>query len=319
MKELKVASVQFTHIPGDKKANLNIIEKFVKEAAEEKVKLICFPEMCITGYWHLRDFDANQIDTLSEPVEGGSSGKLLLEWSRKYDMSIGAGIIEKADDGKYYNTFLVAMSNGQLVSHRKIHCFINANMASGDQYTVFETPEGCKVGILICYDNNITENVRATALAGAEILLSPHQTGGCKSPSPLCMGQIDVELWKNRKENPTAIEDEFKGHKGRDWLRTWLPARAHDNGLYLIFSNGVGQDDNEVRTGNAMILGCYGETLAETWKAEDVMVTATLDFTMMKNCTGRRWIKTRRPELYSSLTESSGNEEDTRKVRFDFN
>jgi len=318
MDHLKVASVQFTHLPGDKQGNLDIIENFVKDAAEENVKLICFPEMCITGYWHLRDFNADEIDALSEHAVTGASAIKLLEWSKQYDMSIGAGIIEKADDGKFYNTFLVAMSNGNLVSHRKIHCFINENMDSGDQYTVFETPEGCKVGILICYDNNIIENVRATALLGAEILLSPHQTGGCKSPSPFCMGEIDVNLWQNRKENPEAIENEFKGTKGREWLRTWLPARAHDNGMCLLFSNGVGQDDNEVRTGNAMILGCYGQTLAETWEANNKMVIATLDLTEIKSSTGRRWIKTRRPELYSSLTEVTGSEEDTRKVRFDF-
>ena len=54
-----------------------------------------------------------------------------------------------------------------------------------------------------------------------------------------------------RQQNPEAIEAEFKGPKGRQWLMTWLPSRVHDNGLFLTFSNGVGLDDNEVRTGNA--------------------------------------------------------------------
>ena len=36
---------------------------------------------------------------------------------------------------------------------------------------------------------------------------------------------------------------------------------AHDNGMFLLFSNGVGIDDNEVRTGNAMILDPYGLAL----------------------------------------------------------
>ena len=56
----------------------------------------------------------------------------------------------------------------------------------------------------------------------------------------------------------------------------WLPARAHDNGLFLLFANGIGPDDNEVRTGNAMILDCYGRILAETDKAGDDMVVADL-------------------------------------------
>ena len=83
------------------------------------------------------------------------------------------------------------------------------------------------------------------------------------------MGLIDPALWHNRHENPEAIEAEFRGPKGRAWLMRWLPARAHDNGLFLLFSNGVGFDDGEVRTGNAMILDPYGEILAETWKAAE--------------------------------------------------
>jgi len=130
------------------------------------------------------------------------------------------------------------------------------------------------------------------------------------------MGVIERSLWENRKSNPQAIETELKGRKGRDWLLTWLPARAHDNGLFLIFSNGVGIDGNEIRTGNAMILDPYGQILAETWKADDDMVVADLDPALRENCTGVRWIKTRRPELYGRLTVSTGLEEDIRRVRF---
>jgi predicted amidohydrolase len=36
---------------------------------------------------------------------------------------------------------------------------------------VFDTPHGCRVGVLICYDNNISQT-RVTALLGAEILLA---------------------------------------------------------------------------------------------------------------------------------------------------
>jgi predicted amidohydrolase len=96
----------------------------------------------------------------------------------------------------------------------------------------------------------------------------------------------------------------------------WLPARAHDNGLFLIFSNGVGVDDDEVRTGNSMILDVYGEVLAETWKAEDAIVIADLDPSMQASSTGRRWLKSRRPELYGQLAKPTGIEQDTRTVRF---
>ena len=159
--------------------------------------------------------------------------------------------------------------------------------------------------------------MRITALKGAEILLAPHQTGGCDTPSPHCMGLVDRSLWDNRESNPAAIEAEFKGPKGREWLTRWLPARAHDNGLFLIFSNGVGVDDNEIRTGNAMIIDCYGRLLAETWKAGDDMIIADLDGSLRENCTGARWIKSRRPKLYGPLAVPTGLEQDTRKVRFE--
>ena len=85
-------------------------------------------------------------------------------------------------------------------------------------------------------------------------------------------------LWENRHNDPEAIEAEFRGPKGREWLMRWLPARAHDNGYFLLFANGVGEDDGEVRTGNAMIIDCYGRIIAETWKAQDALVVVSLEY-----------------------------------------
>jgi predicted amidohydrolase len=112
-----------------------------------------------------------------------------------------------------------------------------------------------------------------------------------------------VDLWRNRKTNPKALEREFRGPKGRGWLMRWLPARAHDNGLFLIFANGVGKDAGEVRTGNAMIIDCYGRILTETHAVSDRMVVADLDLELQPLSSGRRWLRGRRPELYGPLTE----------------
>ena len=317
MKNLRAAAVQFNHGPGDKAYNMGRIRAFTAQARRQDVDLLVFPEMCITGYWHVRQLSREEIEELAEPVPSGPSTQELLSLAASTGMTIGAGLIEQAGDGTLYNTYVVAMPDGEIARHRKLHCFISEHMASGDEYTVFDIPQGARVGLLICYDNNLGENVRATALLGADVLLAPHQTGGCDTPSPRCMGPIDLALWDNRLENPEAIEAEFRGPKGRDWLMHWLPARAHDNGLFLIFSNGVGVDDDEVRTGNAMILDPYGDILAETWKARDDIVIADLDPRLLLNCTGRRWIKSRRPELYGMLSTPTGKEEDTRRVRFE--
>jgi len=316
MKHMKAGSVQFNHAPGDKEANLETVRSFAEQASKEGVQLLVFPEMCITGYWHVRNLNKTDIEALSESVPDGPSTRRLLKLSKKYNLTLGAGLIEQSEDGKLYNTYVVAMPNEQIAHHRKLHCFISEYMDSGSEYTVFDIPQGARVGILICYDNNIFENVRITALMGAEILLAPHQTGGCDSPSPRCMGLIDTKLWENREKDPAAIESEFRGPKGREWLMRWLPSRAHDNGMFLLYSNGVGVDDNEVRTGNAMVLDPYGEVLVETWKADNVMVVADLEPSRLDMCTGSRWIKSRRPDLYGSLVVPTGSEKDTRSLRF---
>jgi len=317
MKDVRVASVQFEHKPGDKRANLDKIRSFAGEAARRSVEMIAFPECCITGYWHLRHLSREALMALAEPVFDGPSSQALVSLAKEHKMTIGAGLVEIAGDQTLYNTYVVAMPTGDCQRHRKLHCFISEHMASGSEYTVFDTPHGCRVGVLTCYDNNIGENVRITALRGAEILLAPHQTGGCRSADPHTMGLVDRVLWDDRHSNPQAIEQEFRGPKGRGWLMRWLPARAHDNGVFLVFSNGVGVDDDEIRTGNAMIIDPYGRILAETWKAGDDMVIADLDGSLLDQCTGRRWIRTRRPELYGPLATPTGIEQDTRAVRFD--
>jgi predicted amidohydrolase len=231
-------------------------------------------------------------------------------------MLIGAGLIERADDGRLYNAYVACMPDGSMHTHRKLHAFEHPAISSGDGFTVFDTSWGVKVGILICWDNNLVENVRATALLGADILLAPHQTGGTDSRSPHGMKPVPLALWEERETRKEEITAAFKGPSGREWLMRWLPARAHDNGLFLLFSNGVGADDDEVRTGNAMILDPYGRIVNETWAAEDAMVSAELDLSLLAMSTGRRWIHGRRPDLYQILTQPQGYERDAISARF---
>lgn len=316
MKDTKVASVQFEHRPGDKEANLAKVRRFAAEAAGQGVELVVCPEMCVTGYWFLRDLSRAELDVLAEPVPDGPTTLELLGLAREHGISVGAGFLERSDEGDLFNSYVVAMPDGSHVCHRKLHAFVNENVSSGSEFTVFDLPSGNRAAILICYDNNLFENTRMVALQGAEILIAPHQTGGCRTPSPRCMGVIDQALWHAREENTEAIEAEFRGSKGREWLLRWLPSRAHDNGMFLIFSNGVGIDGDEVRTGNAMILNPYGEILAETWAAADTMIVADLEAEHMRMNIGMRWIQSRRPDLYEPLIKPTGREMDTRTVRF---
>jgi predicted amidohydrolase len=304
-------------VAGDKEANLATIEAFVAQAAAQGVQLIAFPECCLTGYWFLRNLSPQRLAALAEPLEGGPSVLRLAALARRYGLGIGAGFVERSPTGEHHNSYVVALPDGELHCHRKLHAFEHPLIQSGSHYTVFDTPWGWRVGVLICYDNNVNENGRITALLGADLVLAPHQTGGCRTRNPHLMGVIDRQVWDDRRANPAAIERELRGEKGRAWLLRWLPSRAHDNGVFMVFANGVGVDDDEIRTGNAMVLDPYGRILAETWAAADAMVVADLDGALLEQATGRAWIAARRPELYGLLARPTGRERDARELKFE--
>ena len=97
---------------------------------------------------------------------------------------------------------------------------------------------------------------------GAEIIFAPHVT--CCTPSSMPgRGWVDKKLWDNRQKDPQALRKEFDGMKGRGWLMRWLPARAYDNGIYLVFSNPIGMEGDQVKNGNSMIFDPFGEIIAE--------------------------------------------------------
>jgi predicted amidohydrolase len=317
MRDVRVAAVQMESVAGDKEANFATLERLARQAAGRGAALALFPECCLTGYWFLRRLGAEQLDALAEPVPGGPSAARLLALAADLGMSLGAGLVESAGGGVFHNTYVLAMPDGRLARHRKIHAFEHPAVHGGDEVTVFDTPHGFRAGLLVCYDNNIVENVRIAALRGAEVLLAPHQTGGCRTTNPHLMGLIERRLWDERHAHPEAIERELRGDKGRGWLMRWLPSRAHDNGLFLVFSNGVGVDDDEIRTGNAMVLDPYGRVLAETGRAGDDVVVADLDASLLEKATGRLWMKARRPELYAEIARPTGLERDVHQLKYE--
>jgi predicted amidohydrolase len=313
---LRCATVQFEPRPDDKDFNLSRIRHFTADAARNGVQLITFPEMCTVGYWHLRRQTPDRLRELAEPLTGPTI-TAVRDLAAKYDLAVGVGFLEADQtDGRLYNSYALCLPDGQIHRHRKLHAFEHEAIESGDAFTVFDTPWGVRMAILICWDNNLVENVRAVALHGAEVLLAPHQTGGTHSRSPHGMRPIPQAAWDNRASDPDTIEAHLRGQSARGWLLRWLPSRAHDNGLFIVFSNGIGQDDDEIRTGNAMIIDPYGRIIEETWAAADAMVTADLDLDLIPLATGRRWMQGRRPELYEILTHRFGDERDARTTRF---
>src|SRR5947199_10358548 len=98
VRDIRVATVQFQHAPGDKPYNLGRVRHFVSEAARSSVEIIAFPEMCLTGYWHVRRLSRAAFEALAEPVDGPCTQELL-RLARAHAMTVGARLLDRAPDG----------------------------------------------------------------------------------------------------------------------------------------------------------------------------------------------------------------------------
>ena len=299
MEKIRISTAQFENKSGDKAYNLSVIRRLAQKASVEGSDVIAFHECSITGYSYARHLSKEQMLHLAEPIPDGNSVKTLIEIAREFDIIILAGLFEKDKDEKLYKTYICVDKNGLVAKFRKLHPFINPHLTPGDSYCVFEI-HGWKCGILICYDNNIVENVRATKLLGADIIFMPHVTMCTPSTRPGA-GFVDPALWENRENDPTSLRLEFDGMKGREWLMKWLPARAYDNAVYAIFSNPVGMDDDQLKNGCSMIIDPFGDVIAECRSFDDSFVTAVITPEKIDQAGGTRYIKARRPDLYRDI------------------
>jgi len=299
MENIKIATAQFENSSGDKEFNLGVIRELAAKAALAGADVIAFHECSITGYSHIRRLSREQLFEVAEVIPDGPSVQRLTGIAGELDIVILAGLFERGVDGKIYKAYVCVDKHGLVAKYRKIHPFINPHITPGNEYVVFDL-HGWKCGILICYDNNVIENVRATTLLGAEIIFMPHVTMCTPSTRPGA-GFVDPALWENREADPTSLRMEFDGLKGRAWLMKWLPARAYDNGVFAVFSNAIGMDDDQLKNGCSMILDPFGDILAECRTLGDDFVTATLSPDKLQQAGGHRYIMARRPGLYKEI------------------
>lgn len=300
MDQLHIATVQFENKSGDKAYNLARIRAFCERASHAGCNVIAFHECSITGYTFARQLSRHELEAVAEQVPDGPSTRELIRIAEENKIIVLAGLFEKDDEGKLYNTYICVggEKEGLIAKYRKLHPFISPHLSAGNGYTIFTLPQnGWKCGILICYDNNIVENVRATALLGAEVIFMPHVTMCTPSTRPGA-GFVDLELWGNRVADPTSLRAEFCGLKGRAWLMKWLPARAYDNAVYVVFSNPIGLDDNQLKNGCSMIIDPYGDVMSEATALGDDMATAYCTTEKLSRAGGWRYRQARRPELY---------------------
>ena len=302
MRTIRFAAAQFEHRDGDRAYNLGRIAALTEAAASRGAEAVCFHECSVTGYTILQTLDRPTLNDWAEPVPDGPSTRDLIGIAAEHRVVVMAGLVER-DGDRLYNTYVAVDPSGMLAKHRKLHPFINPHLTPGEGYTVFDL-NGVRVGLLICYDNNLPENPRATVLMGAEVIVAPHVTGCTPSTMP-GRGFVDRALWDARLIDPKPLRDEFNGLKARGWLLRWLPARAWENGVAYVFSNPIGIDADTIKPGLAMILDPHGEILAESDALGDDVVVADLTAESFDAASGRRYLEARRPELYGPLVAPS--------------
>jgi predicted amidohydrolase len=297
---VNAAVAQFEARDGSKHYNLDVIEDLSARAARQGAHLVLFHELSVTGYTFLENLTREQTVELSEPVPGGDSLNRLQTLARSLGILISAGVVER-DGDDLYNCQVVMSGEGLHAKHRKIHEFVSPHLACGDRHTVFDAL-GLRFGMLTCYDNNLPENARVTAMMGAQVILAPHVTGCLPSPAP-GRGVVAPEVWANRHTDPVPCRMEFDGPKGRGWIMKWLPARAWENGVYVLYANPLGLDGGTIKPGGSMIIDPYGEVVTECRTLHDEVVCATLVPKNFELASGASYIRARRPELYQQMVE----------------
>jgi len=204
MQKLSVALVQMESAVGDIEKNLLKIKKHVDQAAKEKVDIICFPELSVTGY------SPEKSPRYAEDIPGPSSS-ILSRWAQELQTIILVGICEQSENEKPFITQTVCIPNGDIQKYRKTHLAPHevSFFSTGQDFPVFQTPK-VKFGIEICWELHFPEITSIFSLQGAEIVFCPYASA--RTP-------------KDRQQT---------------W-HTFLPARAYDNRVFIVSCNALGE------------------------------------------------------------------------------
>jgi N-carbamoylputrescine amidase len=275
MEDVCVAAILMRSVPGRTDINLEKMESFARRASTKGVDIACFPEACISGYGvrpAVRDY--------AEPIPGRLSDKVL-RMATKNNLTILAGMIERGDEDHLYLTHFAASPRGILGTYRKSHLAPREKkiFQAGKRVPVFD--EGRVVfGIELCYDGHFPELSTLLAMKGAEVLFLPHA-------SP--------------RGSPKQ--------KAARWLR-YMPARAVDNGAFVVVCNQVGRDHNGLSfPGVALVLDPRGRVIKKAIGWEEKILVAALSAKSLQDVrlhSVAYFLPHRRADIYEQLCQNPG-------------
>ncbi|KUN36807.1 carbon-nitrogen hydrolase [Streptomyces longwoodensis] len=261
---MRTALLQSSGRPGSVAENLKVLDEAAGRAADAGAGLLITPEMFLTGY-----AIGDDIARLAEPADGDSADAVA-EVAGRHGLAVAYGYPERAGEGVYNAVQLISADGVRLAGYRKTHlfgCFERDHFTPGDQQVVQAELNGLTVGLLICYDVEFPENVRAHALAGTDLLVVP-----------------------------TA-----QMHPYQFVAESMIPVRAFESQMYVAYVNRVGPEGAFEFVGLSTLAGPDGVARARAGRAEQLVFADADPVFLAASREANPYLEDRRPGLYGSL------------------
>ena len=287
MAVVRIAAVSM-EVAVDTAANMEKIERFIKEAASRKADLVVFPEFSLQGLpINLQSFDpeiAKKVHEIAEPVPDGEHVQRIIALAKEYDLYVAWGMIEQNSErfDVCHNTCVLVGPEGYIGKYSKVHQAMAERLYlyQGDgTYPVFDTRIG-KIGLSLCFDKAFPEVSRILAIEGAQIILSP-------------------TAWRctTRSEDDNDVR----------LANTFSFARAMENMVFFVEATHCGPQ----RMGHSRIIGPNPNQVCATTDWDEGMAFAEVDIegeilkARLSAMAGSDLLKDRRPGTYGKLLENN--------------
>jgi predicted amidohydrolase len=261
---MRTALLQSSGRPGSIAENLKVLDEAAGRAAAAGAALLAAPEMFLTGY-----AIGDDIARLAEPADGDSADAIA-ELAHRHGLAIVYGYPERDGETVHNSAQLISADGTRLANYRKTHlfgCFERDHFTPGEQPVVQAELNGLTVGLMICYDVEFPENVRAHALAGTDLLVVP-----------------------------TA-----QMHPFQFVAESLVPVRAWENQMYVAYVNRVGQEGEFEFVGLSVLAGPDGVARTRAGRAEQLVVADADPAFLAASREANPYLQDRRPGLYGSL------------------
>jgi len=261
---MRTALLQSSGRPGSVAENLKVLDAAAGRAAAAGAALLAAPEMFLTGY-----AIGDDIDRLAEPADGDSADAIA-DTAARHGLAIAYGYPERDGEEVFNSAQLISAGGDRLANYRKTHLFggfERDHFTPGEQPVVQAQLDGLTVGLMICYDVEFPENVRAHALAGTDLLLVP-----------------------TANMHPFELVAE-----------SLVPVRAWENQMYVAYANRAGQEGEFEFFGLSALAGPDGVVRARAGRGEELVLADADPALLAASREANPYLEDRRPGLYGSL------------------